>query len=305
MLLTRAPHLVLDGLQLVAEATQRRRGLRVRAGRPRAHRSRPHWRSAAAWTGSRSPSSRRPTASSPVRNLLLVSAAFGWSGASRATRRAWSSRRACAVARRSCTTSRRSPISRSRRGADPPGFARPARRRSPAPSSSTVSGGVANPGVYELGYGIALGDLLDAAGGPSAPLQAVLIGGYHGAWVPWPAAAERPRFPRRAAPVRRVTGSRRHRGACRLSTCGLAQTSPDPQLPRRAERRPVRAVPERAAQAGRSFERWSGPRDEPCAGGSAGRGAGGSPGLVEGRGACHHPDGTVRLVRSALRDVRP
>ena len=45
---------------------------------------------------------------------------------------------------------------------------------------STVSGAVAHPGVYEFGYGVALGDLLAAAGGTTTPAQAVLIGGYHG-----------------------------------------------------------------------------------------------------------------------------
>ena len=33
-------------------------------------------------------------------------------------------------------------------------------------------------------YGVRLGALLDLAGGPIEPLQAVLVGGYHGAWVP-------------------------------------------------------------------------------------------------------------------------
>jgi NADH:ubiquinone oxidoreductase subunit F (NADH-binding) len=49
---------------------------------------------------------------------------------------------------------------------------------------ATVSGAVADPGVVEAGYGIRLGELIDAAGGATGRLHAVLVGGYHGGWVP-------------------------------------------------------------------------------------------------------------------------
>ena len=45
---------------------------------------------------------------------------------------------------------------------------------------ATVSGAVPSAGVVEAGYGVPLGELIDAAGGSTAPVQAVLIGGYHG-----------------------------------------------------------------------------------------------------------------------------
>src|SRR5262249_46777823 len=67
------------------------------------------------------------------------------------------------------------------------------RRGTPAEPGTflaTVSGPVAAPGVYEIGYGEPLGDLIGAAGGTTTPVQAVLVGGYHGAWVP--ARAELP-----------------------------------------------------------------------------------------------------------------
>jgi NADH:ubiquinone oxidoreductase subunit F (NADH-binding) len=49
---------------------------------------------------------------------------------------------------------------------------------------ATVGGAVATPRVVETGYGVPLNELLDAAGGATAPLQAVLVGGYHGGWIP-------------------------------------------------------------------------------------------------------------------------
>ena len=39
------------------------------------------------------------------------------------------------------------------------------------------------PGVYELAFGTPMTDLLAAAGGPTEPLQALLVGGYFGTWV--------------------------------------------------------------------------------------------------------------------------
>jgi NADH:ubiquinone oxidoreductase subunit F (NADH-binding) len=166
---------------------------------------------------------------------------------------------------------------------------------------STVSGAVANPGVYEFEYGVALADLLAAAGGPSAPLQAVLIGGYHGAWVPLVGESAASGAPVSRAGLRPYDASPGAGviAALPAATCGLVQTSRIVTylaeqsagqcgpclngLPRLAEvfdllvGVPGRPAPAAAIEEVRRIA-----------------------GLVEGRGACHHPDGTVRLVRSAL-----
>jgi NADH:ubiquinone oxidoreductase subunit F (NADH-binding) len=163
---------------------------------------------------------------------------------------------------------------------------------------TTISGGVHRPGVYELGYGTPLGDVLEVAGGPSVSLQAVLIGGYHGAWVPWPVAAEVPvsraglaRFG--ASPGAGVIA------ALPSSTCGLSQTA-----------RIVNYLAEQSAgQCGpclnglprlaESFEALVGQPGQRSLIGALAE-VRRLAGLVDGRGACKHPDGTVRLVRSAL-----
>jgi NADH:ubiquinone oxidoreductase subunit F (NADH-binding) len=53
----------------------------------------------------------------------------------------------------------------------------------PGSALITLSGPVANPGVYEIEPGASLSSLIDAAGGSTAPLGAALIGGYAGAWI--------------------------------------------------------------------------------------------------------------------------
>ncbi len=49
---------------------------------------------------------------------------------------------------------------------------------------ATVSGAVPRPGVVEAAYGVPLGELIARAGGATEPVQAVLVGGYHGVWLP-------------------------------------------------------------------------------------------------------------------------
>src|SRR5262249_1983728 len=49
---------------------------------------------------------------------------------------------------------------------------------------ATVSGAVRRPAVYEAPYGVPLERLLARAGGAGEPVAAVLVGGYHGAWLP-------------------------------------------------------------------------------------------------------------------------
>jgi NADH:ubiquinone oxidoreductase subunit F (NADH-binding) len=171
---------------------------------------------------------------------------------------------------------------------------------------ATVGGAVAAPGVVEAGYGVRLGDLIDAAGGATEPLQAVLVGGYHGGWVP----------PHPDLPVTRAGlatyGAAPGAGvviALPLGACGLAETAwiagylagqvagqcgPCVNgLPRLADTLASLAF---SAPRARGYSRPS-ERTRPNLPAEVARLAA----LVTGRGACRHPDGTARLIRSALR----
>jgi NADH-quinone oxidoreductase subunit F len=55
--------------------------------------------------------------------------------------------------------------------------------RSTGPKLFCVSGHVSRPGVYEFPFGITLGELLEAAGGVTGRIQAILLGGAAGAFV--------------------------------------------------------------------------------------------------------------------------
>jgi NADH:ubiquinone oxidoreductase subunit F (NADH-binding) len=53
----------------------------------------------------------------------------------------------------------------------------------PGSALVTLSGPVADPGVYEIEHGASLASLIDAAGGTTAGVRGALLGGYAGAWV--------------------------------------------------------------------------------------------------------------------------
>jgi NADH:ubiquinone oxidoreductase subunit F (NADH-binding) len=160
---------------------------------------------------------------------------------------------------------------------------------------ATVSGAVHRPGaVAEAGYGVRLGDLIAAAGGPAARLQAVLVGGYHGGWVP----ADPDLTVSRAGLA--AYGASPGAGvvvALPASSCGLAETA----------RIATYLAREAVGQCGPCINGL--PRMALTLTDLAARRA--RPGLsaeverlarlVTGRGACRHPDGTARLVLSALR----
>jgi NADH:ubiquinone oxidoreductase subunit F (NADH-binding) len=56
-------------------------------------------------------------------------------------------------------------------------------REQPGSSLVTVSGAVADPGVYEIGIGVRLRELVSACGGATSAPRAALIGGLGGTWI--------------------------------------------------------------------------------------------------------------------------
>jgi NADH:ubiquinone oxidoreductase subunit F (NADH-binding) len=160
----------------------------------------------------------------------------------------------------------------------------------------TVSGGVASPGVYELALGAPMTSVLDGAGGATEPISAVLLGGYFGSWLP-------------ASTLGGLTLT--HASLCGAggalgcgvvvalpaSRCGVVETA----------RVANYLAQETAGQCGPCVHGLPAVADQLTAIAS-GRSVAGAHeavvrwlGQIEHRGACRMPDAAVGLVRSALR----
>jgi NADH:ubiquinone oxidoreductase subunit F (NADH-binding) len=160
---------------------------------------------------------------------------------------------------------------------------------------TTVSGAVAEPGVYEIEAGSSVGDVIAMAGADMAA-SAVLVGGYFGTWHE---IAEVAGLPFTVGGLRAVGGAP---GAGVLyvlppAVCGLAEAA-----------RILRYLASQSAQ-----------QCGPCMFGLpaiaddlrqlASARLEGDPlgrmqrrfGQIAGRGSCRHPDGAVRMAASALR----
>jgi NADH:ubiquinone oxidoreductase subunit F (NADH-binding) len=163
----------------------------------------------------------------------------------------------------------------------------------PGTALVTISGAVRHPGILEVETGLPVEDII-AAARPVSDVQAVLVGGYGGTWVP---------APNLSAPFcplgLRAVGATMGAGVLVVlaaGKCGLLET----------ERIARYLASESAGQCGPCLfglpaiaddlalivRGHHGPQDlerlrARCC-------------LVAGRGACRHPDGAVNLVNSAL-----
>ncbi|MGN6428197.1 MAG: NADH-ubiquinone oxidoreductase-F iron-sulfur binding region domain-containing protein [Leifsonia sp.] len=158
----------------------------------------------------------------------------------------------------------------------------------------TVTGAVGTEGVLEVPTDATVADIVARAGGAVERAQAVLLGGYHGTWIPASEARTAP-GPLAGAGVVHVLGADRcgllataeiadELAAASARQCGPCRFGLPAMAARLRELATGRMAPQAAAEAARLAE------------------------SVDGRGSCHHPDGSARLVRSALRvfaaDVR-
>jgi NADH:ubiquinone oxidoreductase subunit F (NADH-binding) len=165
----------------------------------------------------------------------------------------------------------------------------------PGSALVTISGVVADPGVYEIEWGTRLRALVRAAGGLTSAPRAALVGGYGGTWIGAEHLADLSLSDEALAPHNASLGA----GVIVLldgTACPVAETA-----------RVIRWMADQSA-------RQCGPclhglhalatEFEQLTYGSSG------PGhprrlahlaeLVRGRGACAHPDGVSRLALSAL-----
>jgi NADH:ubiquinone oxidoreductase subunit F (NADH-binding) len=158
----------------------------------------------------------------------------------------------------------------------------------------TIGGAVPAPGVVEVPSGALLSDVV-ARAGATAPMRALLVGGFHGAWVPGHVLSRVTLSRSSLAPYGAQPGAG-VLGVLPAGGCGIVEAAAVlrylaeqsagqcgpclnglPAIATVMQR--LAAVEQDAALPGRALE---------------------LAGLVERRGACHHPDGTARFLRSTL-----
>ena len=158
----------------------------------------------------------------------------------------------------------------------------------------SVSGAVNRPGVVEIGVGTSIVEIVNRCEGVSAPVQAVLTGGYGGAWLP-AALGELPWSPEDLA----AHGGSAGAGVLVLlpgDSCGIAETAR--AVSYLAEQGAQQCGPCRfglsalAAHMHEIAQPATSPFDQ--------RGAAHLSSRIRGRGACRLPDGASRLVDTAL-----
>jgi len=159
----------------------------------------------------------------------------------------------------------------------------------------TLTGAVRHPGVFELESGASVASLMSAAGGPTAPLQALLLGGYAGTWVPAAVGDDLAlsseglasvgaslgagivfALPASACAVAEITHVARWLAGQSAGQCGPCINGLD-AIATALERVRSGAGDEQALAR---ISRWAA--------------------LASGRGACAHPDGVNRFVASAI-----
>lgn len=163
----------------------------------------------------------------------------------------------------------------------------------------TVSGAVRRPGVVETGLSVTLAELIGWAGGVTSAPRAVLLGGYGGSWLKWSEAADLTLTPQALA----ARGADLGAGLVHVQGADC----------------PLAFVADVAAYLARESAGQCGPcmfglpavaadvaeLEDPIKGPSAWERLGRRLPVIEGRGACRHPDGAVRQTASALRVFGP
>ncbi len=170
----------------------------------------------------------------------------------------------------------------------------------PGSTLLTLSGPVADPGVYEIEHGASLSSLIDAAGGATGRVLGALLGGYAGAWI----GAER---------LHGVVLSDEHLAPHGASLgAGVVLLLSEEACPVAETARVARWLAgQSTGQCGPCVHGLAALADtvEEIAGGVAQAEAtqriAALASLVRRRGACAHPDGAVRFILSSLETFAP